>query len=286
MTGQYDSAPSNRLPIMALAKASYNVAFSKAAWNMPLILIPVLLSIVLSWIGSMIPEATLDSAGGKLPDLKTMDPLQKRHMLEMLVLLPLQLLFLAALGISWRRYIVRGEKPSGAYFGGSLWRYLGYIIVFLLAFAGIATLSIPLVLIFMPHVKGAHPPATSVLALVVIGAIFVTAALWIVTRCVLKFIGVGIDDHDMTLNRSSALMKGNVWPWIAATFLIMVPLSLVSSLLGLIEKQLPDDSLIGTLLINGLGGGVLGVLQSLLSASFSGLAYRHLVPGNSRNIVA
>ena len=284
---RYAGRPPTTLPIVETVAASYAMAFSRTAWTMPLVWIPVLLTIVFSWIISLVPESAVMTADGVPVDPATLDPVQRRHVAEIGLLTLVRLVFLVSVNISWMRYVVRGEKPLGAYFGSSFWRYLGFSIVFVLGLGLLAgLLAVPASLLLAPHADGTAGSSAGLPAAVVMALLGGAAAAWIVTRCILKFVAIAVDDATMTLARSFALMRGNVLPWIAGTLLFFLPILFALILFEVAENRLLGASLFRALVGDGLIKGVLGVVQVLVSGSFFGLAYRQIVTGARRDITA
>jgi hypothetical protein len=264
-----------RIEVWKTITKSVEIVADPQVLRMPLIGLPILLSIAQAWIGFGLPDS-LDN---------TKDTTEKLTQASLILLktapvFVLQTLCYGALSISWQRFLLRGERPSGAYVGSSFWRYQWTLLVVALVtgFGALCLLGSLAILKFGLHAQHVH------IVGFIAGGIATLVGAWLLLRLTLKFIAICVDDSRMTWSRSFALMKGSVLALVMGEILLGLiigfPAGVVNGIIEEIYKHMSGHmSLAATMIWNGLILGILGVLQTLLFSTFNALVYQRLMPG-------
>ncbi len=278
-----------RIEVWNTVVESYRTTFTTQALRMPYVGVPIVLQILAAWTQYHMTEGQTDPKV-LVEIMKTVSP--GEHILSGVIGISAYLSMLA-LSVSWQRYLVRGEQPSGAYLGAALWRYIGYM--FLLILVAIA-FFLPAILIgalsghgvtHRTNANGHSGGGPLTLVAILFGLI---AFVFVFRACfalVPKLVAVVVDNRPFTWQQSFVVMRGNKLRLFGAMFLMSIPLYVVMgvvllpSMLASLKPDAAPQSMMHVLVMNGLLYGVFVTISALLSASLYALVYKQVVPATA-----
>ena len=268
-----------KIQVFDTFRESFGLAWSPAALRMPMLWLPVVLRLAMMWMATRL--------FADFPDMEHFDP--KTDSLQPFfdsISLP-QCLAVAAIGVlysasilalmlSWLRFLIIGETPSGAYFGPGFWIYLGRTLLVDLGLAGIMlATTIPLV-ILAAFLTGRDGAGASLALTIIMVAVVVVFATWLAAAVMPYLIAGGIGHTQLSFRSSLRIMKGNIWRYIGGGLLIGVSFIVPGTCAGLVASSLPEgewrqlaDAVLQTPIM---------IFEWIVSATYMALVYRQLVP--------
>ena len=190
-----------------------------------------------------------------------------------------EILALVSLHVSWVRYLVRGERPTGIYIGSAFWRYL--IITTLMLLFSCTIIGTAIAFQAYPYMSKPggvmeNAPNSKLLQMGVTGLLVGLPFIWLFMQYYIKLASIAADDNSTTWKLSKLIMKENV----LRVSTCYVTIFLVSSTLNQVTLRLFSHlgliSITADVTQSVISSGI-SIYQTVALATLMGITYRTLV---------